>query len=78
MSGSEGIGRISGQCCFKVFWKFFLLTHPMEMSEERAFARDGSEGKEVAALSPLSAWPWTAAGVDADSKRTELVCRSRG
>lgn len=78
MSGSEGTREISCQCCFKVFWKFFLLICPMEICGEKAIVREESEGKGAAALSLLSAWPCAAAGVDAESECTELVCRSRG
>lgn len=78
MSGSEGTWGISGRCCFKVFWKFILLIRPVEICGERAVIGEGSEGQGAAALSPLPARPCAAAGVDAESKRTELLCGNRG
>jgi len=49
----------------------------MEVRGERAVIKEESEGKGAAVLSPLSAWPRPAAGINAESKRTEIACRSQ-
>lgn len=50
VSGCEGTRGECGQG-FKVSSEFFILIRPMEVSGERTFDREGSEGKRGAVLS---------------------------
>lgn len=70
--------RDKGNVCLKVFWKLFLLLHPMETSGERSVVREESGGKGSAVLSWLPAMPCAAAGVDAESKVCRISVQTRG